>query len=82
LKGEPVALSEIEHKLVRRFRLPGTQGLGGMALAGNRNRSGNKEEQFFARVFPGSGFLFVASLFASAALPGALIQTLAETAPV
>lgn len=34
LKGEPVAPREIEHKLVRRFRLPGTQGLVGMALAG------------------------------------------------
>jgi mandelate racemase len=34
LKGEPVAPGEIEHKLARRFRLLGTQGLVGMALAG------------------------------------------------
>jgi mandelate racemase len=34
LKGEPVAPREIEHKLARRFRLLGTQGLVGMALAG------------------------------------------------
>jgi hypothetical protein len=34
LKGESAAPSEIEHKLARRFRLPGTQGLVGMALAG------------------------------------------------
>src|SRR6266849_2755300 len=34
LKGEPVAPREIEHKLALRFRLLGTQGLVGMALAG------------------------------------------------
>jgi mandelate racemase len=34
LKGEPVAPGEIERKLARRFRLLGTQGLVGMALAG------------------------------------------------
>jgi len=34
LKGEPLAPAEIEHKLARRFRLLGTQGLVGMALAG------------------------------------------------
>src|SRR5579859_769090 len=34
LKGEPVAPREIEHKLAHRFRLLGTQGLVGMALAG------------------------------------------------
>src|ERR1700728_1771385 len=34
LKGEPLAPGEIERKLARRFRLLGTQGLGGMALAG------------------------------------------------
>ena len=34
LKGEPVAPREIEHKLACRFRLLGTQGLVGMALAG------------------------------------------------
>jgi mandelate racemase len=33
LKGERVAPREIEHKLARRFRLLGTQGLVGMALA-------------------------------------------------
>src|ERR1700722_16050176 len=34
LKGEPIAPAEIERKLARRFRLLGTQGLVGMALAG------------------------------------------------
>jgi mandelate racemase len=34
LKGEPLAPGEIEQKLARRFRLIGTQGLVGMALAG------------------------------------------------
>jgi mandelate racemase len=34
VKGEPLAPSEIEHKLSRRFRLLGAQGLVGMALAG------------------------------------------------
>ena len=34
LKGEPLAPAEIERKLSRRFRLLGTQGLAGMALAG------------------------------------------------
>jgi len=34
LQGEPLAPAEIEHKLARRFRLLGTQGLVGMALAG------------------------------------------------
>jgi mandelate racemase len=34
LKGEPLAPLEIENKLARRFRLLGTQGLVGMALAG------------------------------------------------
>src|SRR4051812_36834378 len=33
LKGEPLAPAEIEQRLVRRFRLLGTQGLVGMALA-------------------------------------------------
>jgi mandelate racemase len=34
VKGEPLAPAEIERKLARRFRLLGTQGLVGMALAG------------------------------------------------
>src|SRR5580700_6481588 len=34
LKGEPLAPGEIERKLAGRFRLLGTQGLVGMALAG------------------------------------------------
>ena len=42
-----------------------------------RNRLGDREDQFFATVFLGSGLLFVASLFASAALAGALMQTMA-----
>jgi hypothetical protein len=43
-----------------------------------RNRLGEREDQFFATVFLGSGLLFVASLFASAALAGALIRILAD----
>lgn len=43
-----------------------------------RNRLGKQENQFFATVFLGSGLLFVASLFASAALASALIRTLAD----
>jgi len=39
-----------------------------------RNRLGELEDQFFATVFLGSGLLFVASLFASAALSGVLIE--------
>jgi hypothetical protein len=40
-----------------------------------RNRLGQLEDQFFATVFFGSGLLFVASLFASATLAGALLET-------
>lgn len=40
-----------------------------------RNRLGQLEDQFFATVFLGSGLLFVASLFASAGLSGALFET-------
>lgn len=41
-----------------------------------RNRLGQLEDQFFATVFLGSGLLFVASLFATAAFFGALIETI------
>ena len=40
-----------------------------------RNRIGALEDQFFATVFFGSGLLFVASLFASAAFSGALVES-------
>jgi len=43
-----------------------------------RNRVGALEDQFFATVFLGSGLLFVASLFASAALSGALVEAAAS----
>jgi hypothetical protein len=43
-----------------------------------RNRLGNLEDQFFATVFLGSGLLFVASLFASAAFSGALVEAAAS----
>jgi hypothetical protein len=39
-----------------------------------RNRIGALEDQFFATVFLGSGLLFVASLFASAAFTGVLVE--------
>jgi hypothetical protein len=42
-----------------------------------RNRLGELEDKFFATVFLGSGLLFVASLFAAAALMGALIGAVA-----
>ena len=43
-----------------------------------RNRMGEREDQFFATVFLGSGLLFVASLFGMAAVMRALIETLAR----
>ena len=39
-----------------------------------RNRLGKLEDQFFATVFLGSGLLFVASLFAAAAIAGAFSE--------
>jgi hypothetical protein len=42
-----------------------------------RNRLGTLEDQFFASVFLGSGLLFVASMFASAAFSSALVETIA-----
>jgi len=44
-----------------------------------RNRLGQLEDQFFSTVFLGSGLLFVASLFASAALAGGLIETMTHS---
>jgi len=43
-----------------------------------RNQIGELEDQFFATVFLGSALLFVASLFASAAFSGALIDAVAN----
>ena len=43
-----------------------------------RNRLGALEDKFFATVFLGSGLLFVASLFTSAAFSGALVDTIAS----
>ena len=43
-----------------------------------RNRVGALEDQFFATVFFGSGMLFVASLFASAAFFGVLVEAMAD----
>lgn len=43
-----------------------------------RNRVGALEDKFFATVFFGSGMLFVASLFASAAFSGVLLEALAS----
>jgi len=40
-----------------------------------RNQLGSAEDQFFATVFLGSGLLFVASLFASAAVAGAALRS-------
>jgi hypothetical protein len=41
-----------------------------------RNRIGSLEDQFFATVFFGSGLLFVASLFTSAAFSGVLVEAM------
>lgn len=41
-----------------------------------RNRVGLLEDRFFATVFLGSGLLFVAMLFATAAVAGALLESL------
>jgi len=43
-----------------------------------RNRLGALEDRFFASVFLGSGLLFVASLYASAAFAAALVETVAH----
>jgi hypothetical protein len=43
-----------------------------------RDQLGEREDRLFATVFLGSGLLFVASLFASAVLAGALMQTIAD----
>jgi hypothetical protein len=45
-----------------------------------RNRLGALEDQFFSTVFLGSGLLFVASMFASAALAAALMETISQSA--
>ena len=45
-----------------------------------RNRLGGLEDRFFATVFLGSGLLYVAMIFTSAALAGGLLQIL-STAP-
>jgi hypothetical protein len=42
-----------------------------------RSRMGELEDQFFATVFLGSGLLFVASMFGSAAVTKALIESVA-----
>jgi hypothetical protein len=43
-----------------------------------RNQFGAHEDRFFATVFLGSGLLFVASLFVSATLAGALLEAMAQ----
>ena len=47
-------------------------------IATLRNRVGLLEDQFFASVFLGSGLLFVALLFASAAVSHATLESVAE----
>lgn len=44
-----------------------------------RDRLGQQEDRFFAAVFPGSGLLFLAMLFASAAVVGGLTKLYAMT---
>jgi hypothetical protein len=55
------------------FRLPELHSCGSFGVL--RNRLGALEDQFFATVLLGSGLLFVASLSASAAAAGALLDT-------
>jgi hypothetical protein len=43
-----------------------------------RDRLGDLEDQFFSTVFLGSGLLFVANLFGSAAVAGALLEEIAN----
>ncbi len=43
-----------------------------------RNRLGELEDQFFATVFLGSALLFVASMFAAAAVAGGLFESMAS----
>jgi len=47
-----------------------------------RDRLGDYEDRLFATVFLGSGLLFLAMLFSSAAVAGGLISTLGATAPI
>jgi hypothetical protein len=42
-----------------------------------RDRLGNREDQFFATVFLGSGLLFLAMLFAAGAVVGGILSTFA-----
>jgi len=44
-----------------------------------RNRLGEREDRFFATVFLGSGLLYVAMIFTSAALAGGVIRVLSKT---
>jgi hypothetical protein len=46
-----------------------------------RDRVGEREDRFFASVFLGSGLLFVAMLFAAAAVSGGLIADVASGRP-
>lgn len=46
-----------------------------------RDHLGDREDRFFATVFLGSGLLFVAMLFASAAVGGVLATNVADSAP-
>jgi len=47
-----------------------------------RNRLGALEDQFFATVFLGSGLLFVASLFATGAFSGSVVEAVANGHPL
>ena len=46
-----------------------------------RDRIGEREDRFFATVFPGSGLLFVAMLFVAAAIAGGLIADATSSPP-
>ena len=46
-----------------------------------RDRIGEREDRFFATVFLGSGLLFVAMIFAAAAIAGGLIADESSTPP-
>lgn len=46
-----------------------------------RDRLGEEEDRFFSTVFLGSGLLYIAMMFVSAALAGALIRLLSGGAP-
>jgi hypothetical protein len=71
---ERIVKSGFEHAIGLALNLVPFAGIAFLWFLGVlRNRLGAAEDQFFATVFLGSGLLFVASLFGSAAVAGAVL---------